>query len=1516
MRAAHAHAPAPPRDAQSESPGRADGVGWRPLVLWTHQPPNFSTHNVVLNPAYALPQVTDAELLMVVDAASWDATLQMYGGNAGAASQDERWPARALVFTAAQAFADAEVIAKQQQQLQLSLSRKVAGVFQLANRSEVVLTRTPRALHTADHVELYFKDQYLSRPDMWRLTTALQDTCVYVGQRVHLSEGVRATVGRIYVGDRRVTSGYIAPRTKSIFRSESAKYSVFIQMSKEMWEFDESGEIYFEKVLFGFLPELIRKWDTIGTNHVISIILFTRVLYDPSELHLLEGVPVRCDEAGQPYVDYYKVVVDLESSADWAAVIRVLKEEFFRFQHDILLLNRTPAGARGAHTASSITEMGALRSREPVEHVLHGRLSSAYAGNLLEAINLALNAYDKSFIDRDLTRTGFELVVVTAGTGHFQVDRRLLRLTSQRMSEAGIALDLVCLTNMPLHSVPLFHFRAAPPGVLEQRARAASPRTPAADPLYVDEPCAPEEQHTYYSVPYWINCSFYNIEQDKPQRADRFVPRCRMYEVQMMEAMGNVDAHISLPFLELAGGWGGGAAGAAGALQRRAAREQFDTDTFRDLERAPRSAPPPRAPDADEERAARRASLRAPGETPRPSRPASLASARSGRPLPLEEVGKAPAQVAATAPQLAVSQSPRGSPTRQGAARRPFWRSLWSSLCPGGARAGLLDTGEARTAAQASALIARALASHATPPVLAPVGGEQMLPSAPISAPAEAREVEGHRVPEVHASPEEDARRRGHATAPVLQEKQALVNPSNPYGGARHHAWVLLRWQHLFPERRKQHLVKWWSLSSPACLPLTTLFLPSERELATQWQEYPHTISVFSDTTSFLLKRAPSTSAALAVLREMIAQRLSQGFQFVVGGAPRDARAVALRQPGELLRPGNFSDGMPIYLSTTNQVHRIAYSRQTGTIDVRRYVYRMEYDTSPLTYECRIWARYLPGYQHHATLFRYPDPLSYNWTYLDSLVAGYEERFTESLRFWRARFVLVPAETPPPPVTAVSGEPLSDEEVRLLGADKLAELFARAEARRPGERPERAGVVRFLPTTLDPSSSMHDPQFMAALTQLSDELGRRGAHREPRRVHREALARPLETLAAELAAARAELKVNDRLWHRVLYPDTFTGTDLVNWLCRAYDDVRTREDAVALGTRLQRDGFIEHVLHAHGFLDGHYFYRMTPRVPRAAERERDVASQPRTSSPPRRRVRMSRSMLIDVDPGRRSERAEVAVLHHDLSHNAENGFNFQIHWLGTTARLIDDLVQSWTRAVERYGLRLVEAPTGQVKDAPLHNPFQAPLPIPLARAPPPLESYAPFLEYARVSAQADALPEARDDTESWLFCNFLSHVPTQADQLFEFALLRHFGFVLDQEASSRYPSNVELVYSSRPSHMDHTQFVHRSGVSFVQVLGGRDGFLWLNNRLFTSHVHNVRHGPPGYSKAHASPPDPDHVRRRFQQMCGDAEALDQFYDKVWRSLEKLAPNDAPGQRAAEPAAPPGADARPLGERPA
>ena len=55
------------------------------------------------------------------------------------------------------------------------------------------------------------------------------------------------------------------------------------------------------------------------------------------------------------------------------------------------------------------------------------------------------------------------MCVITPGTGHFAVDKNLLRLTTERMIDHGIALDMVCLTKMPLHSVPLFSYVSQKP---------------------------------------------------------------------------------------------------------------------------------------------------------------------------------------------------------------------------------------------------------------------------------------------------------------------------------------------------------------------------------------------------------------------------------------------------------------------------------------------------------------------------------------------------------------------------------------------------------------------------------------------------------------------------------------------------------------------------------------------------------------------------------------------------------------------------------------------------------------------------------------------------------------------------------------------------------------------------------------------------------------------------------------------------------------------------------------------
>lgn len=69
-------------------------------------------------------------------------------------------------------------------------------------------------------------------------------------------------------------------------------------------------------------------------------------------------------------------------------------------------------------------------------------------------------------------------------------------------------------------------------------------------------------------------------------------------------------------------------------------------------------------------------------------------------------------------------------------------------------------------------------------------------------------------------------------------------------------------------------------------------------------------------------------------------------------------------------------------------------------------------------------------------------------------------------------------------------------------------------------------------------------------------------------------------------------------------------------------------------------------------------------------------------------VSMSHSIIINLDPSKKSDRAETAFLHFDVAHNTANGFHFQLEWLGT-ARMVEDMLAYWQRMAEKYGLKLV-----------------------------------------------------------------------------------------------------------------------------------------------------------------------------------------------------------------------------------
>ena len=124
--------------------------------------------------------------------------------------------------------------------------------------------------------------------------------------------------------------------------------------------------------------------------------------------------------------------------------------------------------------------------------------------------------YEKFYLDRNFDRTGKQSLVVTPGSGVFEVDRELTFITKQRTIDIGTTLfsqanffrrfvrifiwymylgngcDLVCLGEQPLHVVPLFQFKSSS-----------------------------SESHSrdYFHIPHWIN---HRLFQEKSRRL-RFI---------------------------------------------------------------------------------------------------------------------------------------------------------------------------------------------------------------------------------------------------------------------------------------------------------------------------------------------------------------------------------------------------------------------------------------------------------------------------------------------------------------------------------------------------------------------------------------------------------------------------------------------------------------------------------------------------------------------------------------------------------------------------------------------------------------------------------------------------------------------------------------------------------------------------------------------------------------------------------------------------------------------------------
>ena len=450
--------------------------------------------------------------------------------------------------------------------------------------------------YLASHVEITFRDAYLARADMWRLVVAeLANTCTRKGQRLLFMGTIKAVIKTVFVRGQKVKSALFSASTKPIFRSESARYILFIQMSKEMWDFDAdgTGEIMFSKVINGFLPELFKRWKKIKARHLITIVLFSRIEYQ-RELARSFAYPDldRSDPSFQhiagdgPYKDFYRVVVSDMASTEYSDILSKLKKEFKVFLRDVSIRKPRPQDLISLGTGLTVA------STDLPECIIAGRPSAATRGNIIEAINLASSHFSSDYIDRDLIRTGVSIAVITPGTGLFEVDYNLLVQTTENLIENGIGIDLICLSRMPLHSVPLFKYREprteTPKVTLQvnQQYRGSQEDlagfyasahkhdsvtnvsvTEEMDFSHTATPLCTVSSEWLYAIPYWVDVSFWTSASDddgsnatkasKPSGGSQllqhqrkvFIPRVRMYDLQMMGVMENATSGVSIPYL-------------------------------------------------------------------------------------------------------------------------------------------------------------------------------------------------------------------------------------------------------------------------------------------------------------------------------------------------------------------------------------------------------------------------------------------------------------------------------------------------------------------------------------------------------------------------------------------------------------------------------------------------------------------------------------------------------------------------------------------------------------------------------------------------------------------------------------------------------------------------------------------------------------------------------------------------------------------------------------------------------
>uniref|UniRef100_A0A5F9CBD6 GATOR1 complex protein DEPDC5 n=1 Tax=Oryctolagus cuniculus TaxID=9986 RepID=A0A5F9CBD6_RABIT len=210
--------------------------------------------------------------------------------------------------------------------------------------------------------------------------------------------------------------------------------------------------------------------------------------------------------------------------------------------------------------------------------------------------------------------------------------------------------------------------------------------------------------------------------------------------------------------------------------------------------------------------------------------------------------------------------------------------------------------------------------------------------------------------------------------------------------------------------------VDWKSLTTPACLPLTTDYFPDRQALQNDYTEGCYDLLPEADIDRRDEEGVQMT--AQQVFEEFICQRLMQGYQIIVqpkAQKPNPAVPPPLSS-SPLYSRGLVSRNRPeeedqYWLSMGRTFHKVTLKDKM--ITVTRYLPKYPYESAQIHYAYSLCpshsdSEFVPCWVE----FSHERLEEYKWNYLDQYIcsAGSEDfSLIESLKFWRTRFLLLPA---------------------------------------------------------------------------------------------------------------------------------------------------------------------------------------------------------------------------------------------------------------------------------------------------------------------------------------------------------------------------------------------------------------------------------------------------------------------------------------------------------------------------